>query len=495
MANVKTNFTTLQAAIETSPGVLPGSPTWKQYQPNDISDFAATIATVARRPISPNRMAQKGTVTDLDSSPAFNTDLTYEATRDFLEGFAFAVYTGPAVFGPFETNDVTAATVSGYTVSAGGALVQNTLVYARGFSTSANNGLKVVGAGSTGTNIDVSGLTAEPSPPTNAEVAVAGFQGASGDIGLDANGDLTSIVLDFTTLSLSVGQFIWVGGETAGTQFATAAYRGYARILTIAAHLITLDKRDWTVAAADNGSGKTIQVFFGRFLRNVAVTDGDFLERSFNIEAGWQDLIAVGTDGYEYAIGSYCNTVAFNIPLTDKVTLDCGFVAMDVEAPTSTRKTNASTPILAVDSTAYSSTSNVARLSVAKLDETGLTTWFKSLTFTLNNNVSPEKVVGLLGGAFMNVGNLDVTISGQILFTNGDVVAAIRNNTTVTMDFALRNENGAMVVDVPEMTLGDGSRDLVVDATVLQNLTGTAHQSATFGTAFSVSVLPYAPAA
>ena len=58
-------------------------------------------------------------------------------------------------------------------------------------------------------------------------VKVVGFQGATGDVTATATG-LGSTLLDFTTLGLSAGQWIWVGGDTSGVKFATAACNGWA---------------------------------------------------------------------------------------------------------------------------------------------------------------------------------------------------------------------------------------------------------------------------
>ena len=65
MARVLTNTTALAYAIESSQGVLPGSPSWKSLEPNGINSFGAEITTVARSPISKNRQRRKGTVVDL----------------------------------------------------------------------------------------------------------------------------------------------------------------------------------------------------------------------------------------------------------------------------------------------------------------------------------------------------------------------------------------------------------------------------------------------
>ena len=219
MGRVLTNNEAVAYAVEASLGTLPGSPTWYGIEPNTIQNFGATYRRVARNPISKNRQRRKGTIVDLDSAVTLEGDLTRSAMLDFLEGFVFADFVGGASFVP------SAVTGSDeYTVASGGALDAGTLVFARGFTNSANNGLKVVDASASSTTIPVTTtLVAEASPPTNVLLEVAGVQGASGDIQIDSNGDIISTVLDFTGLGLTAGQTIWVGGSTAGTQFATAA--------------------------------------------------------------------------------------------------------------------------------------------------------------------------------------------------------------------------------------------------------------------------------
>lgn len=491
MSQVKTNNVTLAYCRETSPGVA--STLWKLLEPNTINSFGSTISKVARSPISQTRQRKKGAISDLDSAVEFEADLTLDSARDFFEGFLFAKFTNlTRIWGPQETNDVTAVTATGYTVSAGGAIAQGLLIYARGFTNAANNGLKVVGAASTGTEIKTAGLTVEAGPPAAARVEVAGVQGATGDIQVNAGGELISTVLDFTTLGLTVGQMIWVGGDTAGTSFAVAANRGWARVTAIAANLLTIDK---TTAAfsVDNGSGKTIQLFFGQFLRNLAVTDANYLERTFQFEGAYPDLDGVGTPAYEYAISNYCNQAAFNLPLTDKATVTLGFIGTDTEVPTITRKTGASSAIVPIQKDALSTTSDIARLRITKLDESGLTTYFKTVTATLLNNVSPEKVLARLGAAFMNTGVFQVDIEAQILFTNKEVVTVIRQNTTVAMDFSLRNNDGAIFVDIPSMTLNGGDKEYPVNETVLLNTTAEAFEDPTLGYSIGISIFPYVP--
>ncbi|RUQ77928.1 hypothetical protein ELZ22_17630, partial [Brucella abortus] len=451
MGRVLTNNVSMQVAKEDTLGVLPVSPDWKLLEPNTIGSFGATITTVARDPISKDKQRRKGTVTDLDSAVEFEADLTLDSFVDFIEGYCFAQAVNHDLH--FTEAD---ATSSGYTIPAAtaaqAAKLQYTaggpisLLYARGYANAANNGLKPLAAdvASTDTVMEVSGAVAETAP-ARAIVEIAGIRAEQGDLDITVSSGVATITsgnngasnnIDFTTLGLTVGQFIHVGGLTSANQFATA---GYGRIVSIADDTLVLDKLS-TGLATDNGTGDTVDLLFGRFIRNVAVDHASYLEQSFQFEAGYPNLGSGGVTEYEYSLGNLCNQVTFNLPLTDKATASFGFIGTDTEVPTTSRKSGANAPRTPAKTAAMNTTADVARLRITEVDETGLTTDFKSFSITLLNNVSPEKVIGRLGAAFMNTGNFEVNVEAQVLFTNGDVVAAIRENETVALDFILKNE-------------------------------------------------------
>lgn len=491
MGRTLTNNFSLEYAIEQSIGVLPGSPEWKLLEPNTIGAFGASISTVARSPISKNRQRRKGTVTDLDSSVEFDADLTLEHFIDFIEGFMFANFVGPVKTVP------TATTTSSYTVpTMGAALPEFALVFARGFTNPINNGMKVVDTGGTVTDvpIKVDTLIVEtPAAEENVTLEVCGFQFTVGDLDVDASGNLTSVAKDFAELDLTPGQSIWIGGSLAANQFTEAANTGFARVVSIDTNLLTIDKTGQTfVTEAD--TTQLVELHFGRFIKNVGVDDGEYLERSFHFEGAYDNLEYPGPgDAWEYAKGNFCNTMGFELPLTNKATVGFGFVGTDTEPPTITRETNADTPTVPVQTGAFNTSSDIARLRILEVDETGLTTDFKSLTLNINNNVSPEKVLGTLGAKFMNTGNFEIDIEAQILFTNPAVVTAIRNNTRLTMDFSIKNDDGAILVDIPSLTLGGGARDFPVNESILLNATAQAYGDTTFGNSLAVSMFPFVP--
>jgi hypothetical protein len=498
MARTMTNNFGLAYAEETTFGTVPTTG-WTKLQPNSLSTMGRSITTVSRDPISKERQREKGTVTDLDSAVEFEADLTREDFTDFSEAFVFANNTD-AMLNSSTTTDVDATT--GYAGTFTETLVVGSLIFARGFAESANNGLQVVDTEvDYSTDIPVTGtLVTEGTSPSNATIESCGFRTASGDLEVanvsGTNADLTSTALDFTTLGLTVGQFIWIGGDAAGNQFTEQAGSdtnyGFARITSIAANTLGIDKMRSTFTATTNTT-QAVDIYFGQWLRNLDVDDADYIERSYTFEGAFKDLGGAGTDEYEYAKGNYCNSMAINMPLTDKATVTWGFIGTDTDDPTTTRATGASSAVDPVQTTAYNTSSDFARLRLTQEDETGLTTDFKDMTITLNNNVSPEKVLDTLGAKYMNTGNLEVDISTTVLFSNSAVVDAIRANTTVTMEMALRNDDGAFLIDIPEMTIGDGTKDFPVNESVTLALNCMAHKDETYGISIGISQFPYIP--
>jgi hypothetical protein len=493
MGQVKTNNISLQIAVEASLGVLPGSPVWYLLEPNDIGDFGATITTVAREPISANRQRRKGTTTDLDSAASFEADLTRDVFLLLSEGFIFATYQGNQI------GRSSAVSTSAYTVAVGPTLAAGQLVFARGFTNSANNGLKEVTTGATTTSIPIlgGGLVVE-TPPANALLEVAGWRFAISELSITVSGQDVTITriagtVDLTTIGVKVGQLIHVGGLTAGTQFS--AGKGYTRVRTVSATVITGDKPTSTLVT-DAGTGDTVDLLFGLFGKNVAVSDASFLTRSYTVELALPNLnVEIGpADAYQYAVGNLANEMTINLEVADKATVEFAFVGTNTAVPTTTRATNAATPIQPLQTGAYNTSADVLRLRVQKTDATGLTTCFKSVSLTLGNGVTPEKCIGTLGAVFMNQGLFTVDLEGEILFTSIAVATAVRNNETVTMDTLLKNDDGAIGIDLPSLTLGDGALGFPVNESVTMSLSGQAFQDSFFGTSIGISTFPTVPA-
>lgn len=468
------NATRLSVAKVCEP--VSGTP-WTVQQPNEISSYSADITKTQRTPISTDRSARKGTVTNIEVAPGFQTDVTLDTFRYWGDGFLYSRWIGA---GNVDI-DVTSVDADSYNVATmTAALAEGTLVYAAGFALAANNGLKTVGAGSTTTEISATGLAVEASPPAEARIYVVGHAAAVGDISVNANGQLASTTLNFTTLGLVKGQYIYVDGFT---QTVTSKM---ARVESVTNNLITLDNSEFVTEA---GTGKTVRIFVSSFVRNVPVDSADYVKTEYTMEARYNTDPVI----YEYARAVAANQMTINAPLTEKMTMDLTFVAQDLSEPVETPLPG-SGYIEFVANEAYNTVTNLNRVRLTGIDDSGLSTYLKDVTVTVNNNVSGENVLGVMGAAFTNLGNLEVTMDTETVMTDGAVLAAIRNNATVNFELAGVNGDGAFVVNIPSMTLGDGSKNLATGEKVKVTVSGTAHEEESIGFTIGFSLFPYLPA-
>lgn len=490
MGAVNTNSVSIAFTEETSLGIPEVAAIAEYLEPNDITDYGADITTTARNPISKDRQNKKGTITDFSSTVGFTGDATASLFLAFLEGAMLSTWSKrPAWFG----GEISASTTnSGFTLTTAmsGALMEGMILYCRGFVNGANNGLKVVDAGSTASVIKIVGGASmvNEAAPEGASVFVVGYEGAAGAIAVDSTGNLIASGFSWEDLGLEIGSAIYIGGITDSTSFAVKDNAGLARVREVGAATLVIDKREQAFQF-DDGATKSIQIFFGWFLRNVPVDDPRFKERSYAFELAYPGLGDTDNDAYEYSLGNIINTFEISLPLNEKAETTVTTFGKDVEPITETRRGwSFKKPLF---SEAYSTPNDFLRLRMQNIDETGLTTYFKDATITINNNAGGENVLGKLGPAFVNIGNFDVSMDTTAVFTNKALTAKIRNNCTVTCDFCLVNNDAGFYFDIPAMTLGDGSRDFAVNEKVKIALSSNAFGDSALGYTLSQTFFPY----
>lgn len=495
---VKSEFLTLQAAPETTLGVQ-ATAGWKQLQvnPGGLKDFYPQLVVVERSPLSKNLQDEKGSVVGHSSLPG----ISHDANKDLIEFFQTGIFrslvktpssTGTGKFSP------SAVTSTAYTVAAGGALIAGTLLWAQGFTNAANNGLKVVGASSGAASIPVTGLVIE-TPPATATVEVCGYQGASADIGVNASGQLTSTANVFASLNLQVGMWMWVGGGTLAAPgtlgFTVAAQnRGFTRITSVAAGIIGTDRKNqaW---GTDPGTGKTIQLFFGPWLRNVAGDHADYIEPSFTLELSEPGAAAAGATDYLYGRGNAVNTFELNAPAEDKVVASIGFVGMIMDDPTTARATGAAAAVVPINTTALTTASEVRRLRISNVDETGVSTDIMEWKLSVMNNVKAQKQQGTEGAARLIFGKFQVALEVKCVFVQDDVCKAIRDFRTCAFDVALRNAAGAgYLFDVGAVTLRGGAPDAQANEAVTLSTSVKGHRDPTYSQTMGMQHFPFLPA-
>jgi hypothetical protein len=490
---IDSNLTGLAIAEEVCLKQLPTNgvdgfdPVWYSQEPNSYSDLGGEITTVARSPIDPSRQNRKGTPTDLDASGGFNTDITQNNLTRILQGFFFAdARVKPSTISlalGVENTEVTGVTAADDTYAAaaglGGFNKAGYLVKASGFGNATNNGIKTVVSATATTVVVSESLVDEASPPAAAKLQVVGFKGTAADLSIAVVSGIPSLVsaaaLDFTTLGLTVGEWIWIGGDAAGSKFANNA--GFARISAINAASLVFDDTTWS-PVTEAGTGITLQLFFGTVIRNEK-TPSLIKRRSYQIErtlGEGPEAENPGDQQAEYIEGAVCNELTINIPQADKLNADLTFVGCDNShrsgaADDKVKSSTLGTLVAALNEDAINTSSDVYRIKLAIHDPatskpTALFGFVSEANINVQNGVTPNKAVGVMGAFDTSAGNFMVGGSLTAYFTGVAAIRAIRNNADVGMNAILASQNAGMVWDIPLLGLGGGRLNVEKDAPI-----------------------------
>lgn len=471
VSKIDSNITGLAYAKESTLGTLPVSPAWYRLEPNSYNDFGGNVTKVAPNPINPSRQRKKGVTTDLEAAGGFNHNLSFYNLQDLMTSFMFAAFRKKG------SEIVTAVSLDTsnddeYEVSNTAGFLQGSLIKGFNFTNSANNALNTVTAVVSNTSVDVADgqLVAESSPPSDAYIQVVGHVGSAGDIDVDVSGDLpklTSTALNFTTLGLVVGQWIFIGGDTASTKFSNAVNNGFKRVRSISANAIVIDK-SVSDMVAESSTTQTIQLFFGDVIKNE--TGSNIVRTSFHLERtlGVPDDASPSQVHTEYLKGAVVNEMTLNIPTANLVNADFTFLATNHLQRTGSEgpiQTSVSSPQA---SDIFNTTSDFSRIKMAVVSSTDENTddlfaYITEATITVNNNLSYNKAVGVLGAFDISSGTFTVGGSLTAYFSNVSAIQAVRNNSDITLDFAMVKGNQGIVLDIPLASLGDARLNVEQD--------------------------------
>lgn len=498
---IDSNRTETRFSEESSIKVANGSAVWNLLEVNSFGTAAANFKKVARDFITADRQRAKGITTDLDATIGFNIDLCYFNAQTFLQGLFFADLRKKVEFGN-GTGVITSVTTTYNAGSGLTAFAVGDLVFARNFdSTLGNNGLKKVTT-AIGTALTVTpALTAEATPPAAALLVRVGVETAAGDLDVDATlplPALTSTTLDFTTLGLTPGESIWIGGDTVGSsgdQFAGSTNNCLARIRSIAAHRLVLDKTSKGLMTTESNTTRLVRIYFGRVLRNE-FTQSLIKRRTYQIERqlGATDDSLPSQIQSEYMVGAVFDKMTMNYKAADKITMDVTLPALDQELRSGATGLKAGTRPNVERSDAQVTSIDLKRVRLAKVvpgnsAPTPLYTFINEMTLNFDNMSSPLKALTVLGGYDYEHG--DFMVSGSLVAQFFDVasVAAIRNNDDVTIDVAEFRNNQGWSLDLPLLSLGDASIQIVQDKSVSQPITFDAASGAAIDPALNYTAL------
>ena len=401
--------------------------------------------------IRPDRMSADPTVINQENSGALNFEWSWptdnSSLSDILQSAFFSLWNNA----PVRDNDGTAASVitsvtvttNVVVVTTGTAFAVGHLVRTTGFGLPANNGVnRVTTGGATSFTCSGAAYATEASPAAAARAKVVGFAGVAADITATATG-LGSTALNFTTLGLAVGQWIKIGGTAAGDKFATAANNDWARITAIAANALTLDNlpAGWTI---DAGTGKTIKVWFGDYIRNGTTFNSIQIERAFLDQA---------TPTYILQRGMVVNALSHDFSTEAACTGVADFIGMAGAAGTSANGASYDAA-----QTTLVLTGNVG---VGRIAENGVAlatpNWVRSLKFQLANNVRMLTAIGTVGAASLGVGEIGVTGTVETYFGSNALLTKLMAGTVSNLNARLAVNSQALTWTFPRVTFSDGS--------------------------------------
>lgn len=494
---IDSNVSGLSFAEEECLKQLPASPTWYGLEPNSYSDFGGELSMVARSPIDPTRQRKKGTITDLDASGGFNTDVTQNNLIRLMQGFCFADAREQPTTAPLNLSKLALTGVTGsskqYKAASGlGIFAAGDILYARGFAFPTNNGIKTVSASAAGT-VTVNESVVDEGATTGSLTRV-GIKFALGDVTLTyAAGVLTvaTTARAVNNIGLIPGQWVFLGGDSASANLGNNV--GYARVSSIAANRLVFDQTTFT-PVSDDGADTSLEMYIGTVVRNE---DSALLikRRSFQLER------TLGNDGAgiqsEYLIGAVANELTINIPTGDKMNADLTFVACDNIQRSGIDGLKPGTRVSALGEEAFNTSSDVYRQRVVIIDPANpspnaLFGYVSDSTIEVNNNVTPNKAVGVLGAFDTSAGNFEVGGSVTAYFTKVAAVQAVRRNADVGFYTIMARNNAGMIFDTPLLSLGGGRLNVEADNPITIPLDTNAAQSK-FGHTLLTEFFHYIP--
>lgn len=486
---IDSNITGLAIAEEECPKVLPGvngaDAVWYAMEPNTYSTFGGDIKTVARLPINASRQQRKGTVSDLNASAGFNTDVTASNITRLMQGFFFADAREQPATQPINGSQVAITAVDaalGFEAASGLSIFKPTdIVVTKGFNLPGNNNVFVVTTAANGALMTSPAPSTEAAPPAAAQITRVGRQYASGDVSVTMNGGIPSLVATagvFNDLGLIPGAWLFVGGDGVGFSFANNA--GYARVESISAdgHTVVLGQTTWT-PVAESGVGKTLEIFVGTILRSES--DPTLIKKRFYQQERTLGSDATGVQA-EYIRGCVANTFTLNVPMADKINADLAYIALDNEQNGGDDGLKPGTRIAAPGEDAINTSSDVYRLRMSVLDPTtsnpsALFGYVTDAKLTINNTATASKAVGVLGGFDVNTGNFEVTGTITAYFTTVAATEAVRNNADVGFNAIMAANGKGLIYDIPLLQLAGGMLAVAKDKPITVPLTPTGARS------------------
>jgi hypothetical protein len=292
---------------------------------------------------------------------------------------------------------------------------------------------------------------------------------------------------DLTTLGLIQGEYLFIGGDATEEAFFNEVNLGYCRIREVLTGSISFDKTQFTMVADDGtstGSGgtnnKTIQIFFGRVLKNES--DSTLIVKrglQFERQLGYIDDSTPSQIQAEYIVRALADDMKFDMKTADIIRLEFAFKANTAEERlAATGLKSGSRPTLE-DTDAFNSTSDVVMTKICIVDPLDscpdpLFSFFTDLSISLKNNVKQNKAVSVLGAFDSTPGFFQVAPEMTAYFVNVAEMTAIRDNETLTLETHLFKFNKGVSFDMPCLVASKAMPDVKINEPIMLPLSSDA---------------------
>lgn len=517
------NKSSLTVAEEVSLATLPtpaSNTVWFPLEPNTYANLGGDLKTTPREPITATRQRRKGTVTDMDVTAGFNIDFTQNNLTRLLQGFFFSKAHEKFSTQPLNGTAVpiTGVTASGQNFAAAsglGTVATSALLKSEGFTNLANNGVFRVTAAASGSltvvgyagDAPVDALVDETTPPAAAKLRQVGFA-LHGDVKLYGPGSTfggqtvtlpflqSTADLDFTTLGLLVGEWVYLGddtdllSDTSASEFnfigtASTRARGFLRVASISTHILSFDIAPgcalWTGSGTGDGSlavgtSGFVSLYFGTVVRNEPLAT-NIVRTTYTLQR-YLGKGAGNLDNLETISGAIPNQFSLNVKSNSKLDADLTFVGMDTvqqhsaALPGTYTTGNTGEPAINTAEDAYLMLLYLIDPTTA--DSAPLFAFASDEKITHNNNVKANKAIGTIGAIEGVAGNLDVGGTVTCYFDDIAAMQAVRNNADVGLLNIFTSRNAGIVFDYPLLTLGLNGVKVEKDKSIMADINQTA---------------------
>lgn len=496
-------------APESVFGAFPAGAAWRKLDLNSYSDAGSSYESTPREVMDGSRRAKKGKQSGKDVNFGYNIDITKGNTIAQVASFLYNTpkekFTSRSVVAgsPLTTmttvalTSITATTAVLASAPPAGSLVAGDIII---IEDGVNDRTPLVVTTLAAGTVTFAPLNATQSVRighslAGARIVKVGLKAAAADMVLAVSGataTLTTTAADFTKLGLTVGEWIFVGGDDTVSKFATTP-PFYARVSAIAAKVLTFDSTTSPIVA-DAGAGKTINIFLGTFIFDGSIRTSYTHARYLGKQEDGKNLVETFT-------GCVPNEMSVNLSEASYANLDLAYMAIDhrpTAVDTATFNSTYANVSESKDDDAYHTSSDVFRQRLyvegSQLNPAAITSFAQEATLSITNNISADTGLGKLGAFDYSTGNFGLSGSVTAYFIGLEAVNAIRCNCTVGMDMILASKNTGIVIDMPAFTIG-GSIDVEANTSIKMSLEQAAFASSKFGFVLGWTAFAYLPAA